>query len=382
MDSPFIYDRFVSGKNFVGRKNDVNSLANLLEAGEHVAMYEPPKSGKMSLIQQTLFNMRVKGLQFMVGQLDLFNVRTLDAFLLKFASSVIRPICSTPGESSAIVSRFLDGTPFVFDSSRFASDSEEIISLNWEADHEDLARMIRLPQRLAAERGVPFYMVISEFQNIMKIDGWEDIFKEMEKVLSESVQSPSVSFIMSGSMVNAMKFIFEEKKFFYRMHEHLPLSRVDDREIIDHIVRGFMLGGKVVDRELILGACTLFKGNLWYLNHFSAVCDSLSKGYMNEPILMEALSTIISIHEPRFKAMVDDLTDFQMSLVRATIDGVVKFSASDVIERYKLNSSANVRRLKDALRKKEIISFDEKDEPYFLDPLFQYWLEKYYYCLK
>lgn len=382
MDSPFIYDRFVSGKNFVGRKNDVNSLANLLEAGEHVAMYEPPKSGKMSLIQQTLFNMRVKGLQFMVGQLDLFNVRTLDAFLLKFASSVIRPICSTPGEYSAIVSRFLEGTHFVFDSSRFASDSEEIISLNWEADHEDLARMIRLPQRLAAERGVPFYMVISEFQNIMKIDGWEDIFKEMEKVLSESVQSPSVSFIMSGSMVNAMKFIFEEKKFFYRMHEHLPLSRVDDREIIDHIVRGFMLGGKVVDRELILGACTLFKGNLWYLNHFSAVCDSLSKGYMNEPILMEALSTIISIHEPRFKAMVDDLTDFQMSLVRATIDGVVKFSASDVIERYKLNSSANVRRLKDALRKKEIISFDEKDEPYFLDPLFQYWLEKYYYCLK
>ena len=28
------------------------------------------------------------------------------------------------------------------------------------------------------------------------------------------------------------------------------------------------------------------------------------------------------------------------------------------------------------------ICLDEKDEPYFLDPLFQYWLEKYYYCIK
>lgn len=379
MDSYFIYDRFVSGKYFVGRKNDVNSLANLLASGENVALYEPPKTGKMSLIQQTLFNMRVHGKSFMVAQLDLFNVRTLDEFLLKFASSVIRPTSSTADEYSAIVSKYLGGTHFVFDPTRFASDTEEVISLNWEPDQEDLARMLRLPGCLASEKGVPFYMIISEFQNIMKIDGWEDIFKEMEKVLGSPAQTPSVSFVMSGSMVNAMKFIFEEKKFFYRMHEHLPLSRVDNKEIIEHIMRGFMQGGKVVERELLLGACTLFQGNMWYLNHFSAICDSLSKGYMNESVLMEALSFMIAIHEPRFKSMVNDLTDFQMSLVKATLDGVVKFSASEVIEQYKLNSSANVRRLKDALKKKEIITFDENEKPYFLDPLFQYWLEKYYY---
>ena len=30
-------------------------------------------------------------------------------------------------------------------------------------------------------------------------------------------------------------------------------------------------------------------------------------------------------------------------------------------------------------KKKEIITFNEKDEPYFLDPLFEYWLGKYYF---
>ena len=61
MDSPFIYDRFVTGKNFLGRKSDCVILSNLLVAGEQVMLYGRPKSGKMSLVQQTLFNLRMGG---------------------------------------------------------------------------------------------------------------------------------------------------------------------------------------------------------------------------------------------------------------------------------------------------------------------------------
>ena len=118
---------------------------------------------------------------------------------------------------------------------------------------------------------------------------------------------------------------------------------------------------------------------MWYINHFVSICDSLTRGYINEAVLMEALRTIISIHEPRFQAIVDDLTDHQLSLVEAALDGVVRFSASDVIEKYELNSSANVRRVKDALKKKEVLTFNEKEEPEILDPLFEYWLRKHYF---
>ena len=77
--------------------------------------------------------------------------------------------------------------------------------------------------------------------------------------------------------------------------------------------------------------------------------------------------------------MINDLTDHQLSLLKAVIDGVIKFSASDVIEKYRLNSSANVRRVKDALRKKEVLTFNEKDEPVILDSLFEYWLVNFYF---
>ena len=380
MDTPFIYDRYVTGKNFVGRKTECNILGNLLEAGEQVVIYEPPKSGKMSVVQQTLYNMRSAGKQFVVAWVNLFNVRTLEDFLIKFGTAVIKPVFSTPAEYAQVVGRYLEGTHFVFDQERFSS-ADEVVSLNWRVDANDVAAMLRLPARIAADRNVPCSVVIEEFQNLMRYDDYEKTFAMMEEYFKEkaALSDSSTSFIMCGSLVNAMKYIFEEKKFFYRQFEHLPLEVVDDREVIDHIIRGFRATGKVIERDLVIGACRLFRANMWYLNHFVSICDSMSRGYLNEGILMEALKTIVSVHEPRFISMVNDLTDHQLSLMRAIIDGVVKFSASDVIEKYRLNSSANVRRVKDALKKKEIITFNEKDEPVILDPLFEYWITKKYF---
>ena len=61
--------------------------------------------------------------------------------------------------------------------------------------------------------------------------------------------------------------------------------------------------------------------------------------------------------------------------------GYLRFSTSEIIRKYSLNSSANVKRVKDALMKKEILTFDADDKPSFLDPLFEYWIKKYYFEL-
>ena len=54
METNFPYAQYVTGRNFVGRRSDVTLLGNLLTQGEHVVLSEPPKTGKTSLIQQTL----------------------------------------------------------------------------------------------------------------------------------------------------------------------------------------------------------------------------------------------------------------------------------------------------------------------------------------
>ena len=378
MASAFVYDKYVTGKNFIGRRMECTILSNLLEAGENVYIYGKPESGKMSLVQQSLFNMRLAGKMFMVGQLDLFNVRRVDDFLLRFGDAVIRACASVPEEYAGIVAEHLSGTHFVFDPARFSSCGE-VVSLNWEMDRNDISSMLSLPMKVSQGRNMPFYMVISEFQNLMMADDFENLFKVMEEVMAGKPGDNRSSFILLGSQVNAMKLIFEEKKWFWRLINPVQLQNVEDREIIEHVVKGFASGGKVIERELILGACRLFRSDMWRINHFFAICDSMSKGYINEGILMDALRAMIALNEPHFKWIINDLTDHQLSLVRATLDGVKRFSASDVIEKYSLNSSANVRRVKDALKKKEVLTFDEKDEPVILDPLLEYWLNKYYF---
>ncbi|MBO5807952.1 MAG: hypothetical protein J6R15_01210 [Bacteroidales bacterium] len=376
----FVYDNHVTGKNFVGRKTECTVLSNLLEAGENVCIYEAPKAGKTSLVQQTLYNMRASGKPFIVAYVDLLNVRTRRGFLKKFGGAVIRAAYSTPSDYASVISSHLNGTHFVFDPAQFAS-KEDIVCMNWDADENDVYMMTRLPQMIAQEKGLPFYVVFKDFQNVMLTDDFEDVFKNMERVFAERdrMSSPKSAFVFCGSMVNAMKYIFAEKKYFYRQVNHLPLSPIDDKDAVEHIVRGFRTSGKVIERDLALGACKLFRSEMWYLNQFFSICDSMSKGFINEAILVDALNALIAVHEPRFKVLVNDLTDHQLSLLRAVLDGVVKFSASDVIERYALNSSANVRRVKDALRKKEILTFNDKDEPVVIDPLFEYWVSKYYF---
>jgi KaiC/GvpD/RAD55 family RecA-like ATPase len=381
MDTPFIYDKHVTGRYFIGRRSECMILGNLLKAGEQVSIYEPPKTGKMSLVHQTLFNLRNDGHQFIVAFVDMLNVRTLSEFLIKFGTSVMKSVASTPEEYDAMVRDYLDGTHFVFDRVRFTT-YEELVSLNWNPDMNDVRKMLELPVRIAQVKGLPYFVVLKEFQNLMNADEYDDVFKLMEQMMKERDRSNphQAVYVMSGAMVNAMKFIFEEKRYFYRQVNHVALMPVDEKEIIEHVVKGFLNGmGKSFDRNLAMGACELFKCNLWYMNHLAAICDALSKGFVTETMMTDALNSMIAVHEPRFVSIINDLTDHQLSLLRAVLDGVIKFSASDVIEKYRLNSSANVRRVKDALKKKEVLTFNEKDEPVILDPLFEYWVSNIYF---
>ncbi len=380
MDSPFIYDRSVTGKNFIGRKADCAILSNLLRQGENVAIYEPPKTGKCSLIDQTLLNMRMSGGQFISGTFSVLNIRRPDDFAIALASALVRMVASSPDEYERAVRQYLSGTSLVFDPARF-SESDEVVSKGWELGENDYMEVFRMPYRMALDKGTRMILVINEFQNIDLTGDGDNLIKGMERVMKEypDPRKTGFSYIFSGSMVNAMKDIFERRGSFYRNVERLRLRDVDEKEISEHVVKGLLSSGKVIDRKLVLGACNLLRNNLWYINHFIAICDSKSKGYIMEPVLMEALSSLLAIHSPRFVSTMNSLTTHQVALLGAILDGCRKFSGLAVVQKYSLNSSANVKRVKDALMKKEIVTFEDDETPVVLDPLFEYWAKKYYF---
>lgn len=380
MDSIFQYNKYVIGKQFLGRGVEVRAFANLLSQGENIVIYEPPKTGRKSLVQQGLYTMKSSGAQFVAAQLSLLDIRTQSAFALRLAGSVLNTLGNNPAELSSAAKELLADTHFIFDENRFAASGEPL-SLSGELDRADLMAAFLLPYRVGKSAGVKRIVVIDEFQNVMQTEDGDRLCQLLEEVFKTlpAELADGASYIFMGSQVNAMHEIFGVKRWFWRQAERLRIPAIETRDIIDHVVKGFLATGKVIDRDLLLGVCRLFRNNIWYINHFCAICDSLSRGYIMEQILKEALGSLVAIHEPSFVAIMNDLTTFQVSLLRAILDGHTRFSSAEVIRQYSLNSSANVRRLKDALCKKEIVTFDEDETPIVLDPLFEYWVRKEYF---
>ncbi|MGM9790314.1 MAG: hypothetical protein ACI3Y9_08410 [Candidatus Cryptobacteroides sp.] len=379
MDSPFIFDKSVTGKSFAGRRGDCNSLSGIVTHGQNAVIWGPPKSGKMSVVRQTLFNLRTSGHTPVLCELDLLNIRTPELFLRKFAGNVIKSVVAEPQEMASIAAEFLGGTSLAFDETLY-SETGDLFQGSFPLSEEECRDIIELPYRLAAARNTDVIVVVQDFQNIYSDEG-EKVFRVMQDVMGAHKDGPApyCSFVLLGSRVNAMEEIFQRRKFFWNVVERLELSPLTSNEIAEYVMRGFSMGGKVIDRDLVQGVCTLFRNNVWHINHFFFICDCLSKGYISEITFRDALSCMLSVHEPEFHRIMDDLTPFQTRLLRAVIDGVVKFSTTDVIEKYALNSSANVKRLKDALMKKEVICFNDREEPVIMDPLFEYWLRQFYF---
>jgi hypothetical protein len=78
-----------------------------------------------------------------------------------------------------------------------------------------------------------------------------------------------------------------------------------------------------------------------------------------------------------YQREVDNLSNLQVNFLRALSNGVKTFSATKVLQQYKLGASSNVVRLKQALEKKEIIdTFTGKVE--WLDPGFALWFKRHF----
>ena len=165
MESSFVYNKPVTGKYNIGRRQDATILSNFIDQGECICIYEPPKSGKRSLVQQTFFNMRVASRKFVPVQISLLNVRTIADVMMRLGGEVIKNLSRSPESFPNAVESFLSGTHFVFDQ-QFYAETDHIISMNWDVDDNDIRSMLLLPYRLAAENNLQLFVIIDEFQNV------------------------------------------------------------------------------------------------------------------------------------------------------------------------------------------------------------------------
>jgi Archaeal ATPase. len=352
MELPFDFNKPATGKALVGMTAEIKSFVNsIIERKRGISLYSAPKSGKETLVQNALAQLKEQNFSFNFCEIDLFNIRCYEDFIALFRSRMSE-CCKNISSASLI--------PFDIDT-EFISDK----------------KVLDLPETLAKDSDKPLIIYLKEFQNLHTIE--DDLFTldQLDKIWSKHTH---VRYIISGSSVNVMKHIFEEKMLFYYITDHIDIPVPERRPVRDYIVRTFLNRGRVIEDSEAEMICDITSCSMWYVNQICSICHGCPAGFINNNLINQCRDLMLALHTPRFLQMMLDLTPNQINFVRAVLDGVNKFSSVDILEKYSLNSSANVFRIKDALKKREIITFCKDDSAVFLDPLFKYWLKNYYFA--
>ena len=375
MDSPFEYTNYVTGNTFIGRNKEMAIMCDTIKNKGNILLYGPARIGKRSLIYNSINKLKQEAYQHSFIEMNLFNIRCIEAFMLKYTNIIFSHFATSPMDWSNLLNRYIPSAPYVFDeedktNTKLAYTTKDLLT------DDQVIELLNLPEEIAQETGKHIVIYFEQFQDILLFDDPDRIFKIFEKTWQKH---KNVSYIITGERKNAMDYIFEHHKYFYRLAEKIDLKPVDEKIFADFIVKSFLKGGKVIKQEQAAQIYNMVQGDPWYTQHLASICYKMTQGYMNDKVLPEALKALINLHDFMFHAVAFSLSKHQLRFLKAVLEGVTHFSSADILDKYNLNSSANVNRLKEALTKKEIITFNEFKEAIFIDPLLKLWFANYFF---
>lgn len=375
MESPFEYNGYVTGASFIGRNKELKMLSNLIRERSNILIYGPARIGKRSLIYNTLDNLRQEGYQFTQFNMNLFNVRCIEAFLLRYTNIILGKYASSPMEMITLARKYIPSAPYILNEKKpgacvLTNRNKDLLS------ESQIMEILDLPARLSQGSQSHSIIYFEQFQDILLFEDPSKFFALLDRVWRTHT---SITYIITGERTNAMHGIFYESKYFFKFAEHLKLVPIDENVFANFIEKCFLKAGKVINPEMALQIYRTVEGDPWYCQQLASICFDLTKGYMNDKIFDEALGRLINLHSFLFHSITFGLTRHQVRFLKAMLDGVTQLSSADILYKYNLNSSANVFRIKGALEKKEIISYNVFGEPFFLDPLLKLWMKHYYF---
>lgn len=351
MNAPFQHSSIVSSKEFIGRKRELAQFVHtLVDERKSVALYGPIKSGKDTFVRQGFRELKANKFNFVVCEVDLSNIKTVDGFIELYREKLIE----------------------LYNQAM----SNALVKFDLNISSADLHSLFTLPSIISNDSNKIVIVYFKEFQNLLTIDDLQIDYASLAKLFKEQ---HGVRYIFTGSVVNEMKQFFEDDKYFYYLANIISMPSLSRPNCIEFVTLKMINAGRIIEKEEVERIVDVASCNIWYIKRICSICCSFLVGYINHDVVEDAIKCLLSELEPQYRAIIRDLTPNQMNFIRAIVDGVPRFSSTEVLEKYKLASSANVFRLKEAVRKKDIVTFDRNDIATFNDSMFKYWLEKVYF---
>lgn len=370
-DKPFIFGRAASGDNFTDREKETERLLLNFQHGVNTVLISPRRWGKTSLVQKVCRLAQSDKLK--VVYLDIFSCRNDKDFYDAFAAAVLKQTSSKFGELLENAKLFLSR---VSPKISIGSDSmtDFFISLELNPKSNDVDEILQLPEKIAQKKGYNIVVCIDEFQQIAEFRDSKTFQKRLRSVWQ---LQKSTSYCLFGSKKHLMNELFEKKSLpFYKFGDAIYLQKIGISDWVRYICSRFEATGKKISTELAERICQVVDNHSSYVQQLAWLVWIHTDGTATEHGFEEAYQDIIDQNTPLFEKQTESLTTYQINFLRAVIDGIHDgFTSQEVLQKYRLGSSANVSIVKRALAKKELIEI-EKRQIVISDPVLRVWLKK------
>ncbi|MBQ0074815.1 MAG: ATP-binding protein [Prevotella sp.] len=370
--TPFVFGVKAEGENFTDRREETKNLLANFQYGVNTILISPRRMGKTSLVEKVC-NM-IDDNEIRIVRIDAFGTRCEIDFINAFATAVIRATSTKWEEwmenAKVFLSRFVPKISLGQDPLNDFS-----ISLEYNPNNNTTDEILKLPEMIANQKGYKIVVCIDEFQQIGE---YSDSLTFQKKLRSVWQLQKNVSYCMYGSKKHMMEKIFLNRSYpFYRFGDVMYLKKISERDWVDYICERFDATGKKISRELAKEVTILTECYSSYVQHLAWFLWLKTDNEATEDDLRYATNRLLDSQEALFIQQTEGLSDYQMNFLHAIADGVhTGFTQKSVLSKYRLGTSANITRLKNTLKEKDLIETTEPRSLDMSDPILKLWLKK------
>lgn len=374
MEIPFIFGKIAEGKDFTDRKQDTERLCNNLRGLVNTVIISPRRWGKTSLVNHALE--QIKGdEEYLVCKVDIFNCRTEAQFYQAYVSAILRASTSRLEEFLETAKRYVGAFAPKLSLSDSSLQYELSLGIDFKDKQYSYDEILDLPQRIASDRNKKFIVCIDEFQNV---SGYDDSLGFQRKLRAHWQTHGRVGYCMFGSKRHMLLDIFSNYEMpFYKFGDIIFLDKISLADWTSYIVERFEQTGKHIKAKEAADIATRVECHPYYVQQLAQLAWLRTTDHCTPEIVAFSFDTLVAQLSLLFSNIIDGLKPRQISFLKAVANGEKSFSSADVLSRYDLGTSANIKNLRKALLDRDLIDLMPSGIT-LQDPVFRFWL-KYFY---
>ncbi|MDR1653202.1 MAG: ATPase [Prevotellaceae bacterium] len=375
---PFIFGKSSDSINFTDREEESERLELNFKSLINTTIISPRRWGKTSLVENVAEKIRKEEKDIKICMLDIFNVRTETGFYEYFAKEVLSSTSSRWEEMAENAKIFLS---HLLPRITFSPDSQAEISfgVGWETLQKNPDEILNLPETIAKAKKISVIVCIDEFQSIGDFD---ESLSFQRKLRSHWQRHHNVAYCLFGSKKTMLMDIFANSAMpFYRFGDIMFLEKISNKKWGEFINKRFADTKKKITINQAEYLAQLVNNHSYYVQQLAQQTWLRTKTSCNRQVIDESLQSIKNQLSLLFIGQVETLTTTQINFLKAVIDGETVFASQANLQKYKLGSSANLKKIKTALINREIVDIATLKVE-ILDPIFQLWLTENYFTKK